>query len=101
MRKLDLGITVPSFKARAGKLVKTTSIPLSTFGMQFRGVSQLMSSQGHLSDGGDDAGCTLEASELVVDEPGDGEKETGAATGFVHKKKATQKRSTRRVKLKP
>ncbi|KAJ2014270.1 hypothetical protein GGI06_003598, partial [Coemansia sp. S85] len=69
--------------------------------MQFRGASQLMSSQGYLSDGRDDAGCTLEASELVVDEPGDGEKETGAATGFVHKKKATQKRSTRRVKLKP
>ncbi|KAJ2738501.1 hypothetical protein GGI20_006265, partial [Coemansia sp. BCRC 34301] len=31
MRALDLGIAVPSFKSRAGKLVKTTSIPLSIF----------------------------------------------------------------------
>ncbi|KAJ2105038.1 hypothetical protein IW146_008402, partial [Coemansia sp. RSA 922] len=95
--RADLGMTVPSFKARAGRLVKTTSIPLSTFGAQFRGASQILSSQGHLSDGE----CTFDASELVVDEPGDGEKEAGAAAPSAHKKKATQKRSTRRVKLKP
>ncbi|KAJ2437607.1 hypothetical protein GGF42_008568, partial [Coemansia sp. RSA 2424] len=110
MRALDLGITMPSFKARAGKLVKTTSIPLSTFGAQFRGASQIMSSQGYLSDGGgDDTGSALaalrsgelDASELVVDDSGHGEQAAEAATPSAHKKKATQKRSTRRVKLRP
>ncbi|KAJ1660736.1 hypothetical protein GGF44_004689, partial [Coemansia sp. RSA 1694] len=110
MRALDLGITMPSFKARAGKLVKTTSIPLSTFGAQFRGASQIMSSQGYVSDGGgDDTGSALaalrsgelDASELVVDDSGHGEQAAEAATPSAHKKKATQKRSTRRVKLRP
>ncbi|KAJ2821323.1 hypothetical protein GGI24_004247, partial [Coemansia furcata] len=97
MRALDLGIAVPSYKARAGKLVKTTSIPLSTFGAQLGGVSHIMTSHGHLSDAGDDAGCTLDASELVVDE----REAVTTASSSTHKKKATQKRSTRRVKLKP
>ncbi|KAJ2799922.1 hypothetical protein H4S07_005306, partial [Coemansia furcata] len=56
-----------------------------------------MTLHGHLSDAGDDAGCTLDASELVVDE----QEAVTTASSSTHKKKATQKRSTRRVKLKP
>ncbi|KAJ1941264.1 hypothetical protein EC988_006807, partial [Linderina pennispora] len=113
MRTLDLG--VQSFQARAGKLVKTTSIPLSAFGAQFRGASQLLelSQGGHLSDGGDnlDIGHVgpygeLGDADLVEDasnnspagKPGDSDAETSQ---MKTRKKTTQKRSTRRVKLRP
>ncbi|KAI8321266.1 ATP-dependent DNA helicase [Martensiomyces pterosporus] len=112
MRSLDLGLGTPSFKARAGRLVKTTSIPLSAFGAQFRGASQILSSQGHLSDGCDDLDPSRSAElekmsdgELVIDDADnkpDSEQQTDS-TAAAHgaKKKSTQKRSTRRVKLKP
>ncbi|KAJ2172990.1 hypothetical protein EV181_007494, partial [Coemansia sp. RSA 532] len=109
-RAISLTSQTPTFKARAGRLIKTTSIPLSTFGASFHGASQLLPSQGHLSDGNDDvrpvdlrpgAATELDSGELVYREENeqDGSPDTGA--GAKQAKKATQKRSTRRVKLQP
>ncbi|KAJ1948608.1 hypothetical protein FBU59_001516, partial [Linderina macrospora] len=113
MRTLDLG--VESFRARAGKLVKTTSIPLSAFGAQFRGASQLLapSQSGHVSDGGDGldtshAGVYEDLCDADLVEETSNDNPAGAVgSGDAEisqertRKKTTQKRSTRRVKLRP
>ncbi|KAJ2856175.1 hypothetical protein J3B02_001757 [Coemansia erecta] len=106
------GISMPQFKARSGKLVKTTSIPLSVFGGQAAKSSfESDISQGHASDGNEDSSMhrgsadgavDLDASELVDEsDSGDDYKNKFDQVKPVHKKKTTQKRSTRRVKLKP
>ncbi|KAJ2382318.1 hypothetical protein GGI05_005693, partial [Coemansia sp. RSA 2603] len=101
------GISVPMFKARAGRLVKTTSIPLSAFGGQPGGSLQTDSAPTYGEDRAPRSGLDgemrdLDAGELVSDEDveadGGASKEDGQAA---HQKKATQKRSTRRVKIKP
>ncbi|KAJ2844139.1 hypothetical protein IWW36_005296, partial [Coemansia brasiliensis] len=99
-RSIDLTGKAPMFKARAGKLVKTTSIPLSAFGASFGGASQLFPSQGHLSDGNDTPVPSQTLDELSSSELVFGENEE-FTTEPKHVKKPTQKRSTRRVKLKP
>ncbi|KAJ2288419.1 hypothetical protein IWW55_006509, partial [Coemansia sp. RSA 2706] len=109
-RTIEFTTQAQGLKARAGKLVKTTSIPLSVFGANFRGASQLLSSQGYLSDGNDDtqtkpllpgAMADLDSGELVFCKEPAGEEPTGLGADAKPVKKATQKRSTRRVKLKP
>ncbi|KAJ1840833.1 hypothetical protein LPJ73_006312, partial [Coemansia sp. RSA 2703] len=101
------GISVPMFKARAGRLVKTTSIPLSAFGGQPGGSLQTDSAPTYEENRAPRSGLDgemrdLDAGELVSDEDveadGGASKEDGQAA---HQKKATQKRSTRRVKIKP
>ncbi|KAJ1850769.1 hypothetical protein LPJ57_008024 [Coemansia sp. RSA 486] len=107
----SVGISMPQFKARAGKLVKTTSIPLSAFGEKAKVSFETEPLKGHTSDrngdrngykGSDNGSADLDASELVDDSNSDGDyqSETNESKP-VHKKKTTQKRSTRRVKLKP
>ncbi|KAJ1827172.1 hypothetical protein LPJ56_001802 [Coemansia sp. RSA 2599] len=107
----SVGISMPRFKARAGKLVKTTSIPLSAFDGKAKASFDPEPLQGHTSDGNEDASmhkdsassaADLDASELV-DESGSGDDyQSESSNGRrAQKKKTTQKRSTRRVKLKP
>ncbi|KAI9502204.1 hypothetical protein BX070DRAFT_226927 [Coemansia spiralis] len=115
-RVLDLGIDISRFKARAGKLVKTTSIPLSAFGAQFRGASQILSSQFSSLEGSSHEEPTaenmlmgsqdqLDPADLVMDDDQEDSQQTPdgqtSPNKAAHKKKATQKRSTRRVKIKP
>ncbi|KAI7825579.1 P-loop containing nucleoside triphosphate hydrolase protein [Kickxella alabastrina] len=109
---LSAGVSVPMFKARAGRLIKTTSISLSAFGGQIHRDSQTGSAQGYTSDGHEECDARtrptggmgdLTAGELVA---GDSDSEDEAAAGqnnasSSYRKKTTQKRSTRRVKLKP
>ncbi|KAJ2536323.1 hypothetical protein EV175_006814, partial [Coemansia sp. RSA 1933] len=98
----SLGISMPLLKSRPGKLVKTTSIPLSTFGAQLRVASRSLALQKY--EGDFQETDQLDPEELVMDDPKDFSSLPGEEDdlqGNVPKKKTTQKRSTRRVKIKP